>query len=226
MRKTISLVVLTNSGSAAKQFRISRATLRGAAVLALVLVGTSGFLIHDYLRLKTGERYVDQREQELSGTLASQRDEIQIQRQQISDFSNEINTLKERHLIDFDPGMPLNAGFRPAHPNAQIRVDRMPAQHRPKAHRTRQAGYWVNSPPGSFSYQVCNFVGLVKIRRRRIIREGRPSVQHPVNPAETNHLKSQADRWDQYHGLADKHPIGAGELEKGRKSAGRFSEVI
>jgi murein DD-endopeptidase MepM/ murein hydrolase activator NlpD len=98
MRKTISLVVLTNSGSAAKQFRISRATLRGVAVLAVALLGMSGFLIHDYFQLKTGERSVEQRDQELSGTLASQRDEIQIQRRQISDFSSEINALKERLL--------------------------------------------------------------------------------------------------------------------------------
>ncbi len=98
MRKTISLVVLTNSGSAAKQFRVSRGALRGAAVLAVVLLGMSGFLINDYLRLKTGERHVEQRDQELSGKLASQLDEIHIQRQQISDFSCEINTLKERLL--------------------------------------------------------------------------------------------------------------------------------
>jgi murein DD-endopeptidase MepM/ murein hydrolase activator NlpD len=98
MRKTISLVVLTNSGSAAKQFRASRATLRGIALMAAVLLGLGGFLAYDYLRLKTGERYVAQRDQELSGLLASQREEIQIQRQQIGDFTSEINTLKERLL--------------------------------------------------------------------------------------------------------------------------------
>jgi murein DD-endopeptidase MepM/ murein hydrolase activator NlpD len=98
MRKTISLVILTNSGSAARQFRASRATLRAVVVLSVILLGMSGFLIYDYIRLKSGEHYVEQRDQELSGTLASQRDEIQIQRQQISDFSNEINTLKEKLL--------------------------------------------------------------------------------------------------------------------------------
>jgi len=98
MRKTISLVVLTNSGSAAKQFHFSRATLRSVAVLAVALLGMSGFLMHDYCRLKTGERYVEQRDQALSETLANQRNEIQNQSQQISDFSSEINSLKERLL--------------------------------------------------------------------------------------------------------------------------------
>jgi murein DD-endopeptidase MepM/ murein hydrolase activator NlpD len=98
MRKTISLVVLTNSGAAAKQFRISRGTLRGLAVLTAVLFGMSGWLMYDYLRLKSAERRLEQRDQALSGTLASQRDELQLQRRQISDFSCEINALKERLL--------------------------------------------------------------------------------------------------------------------------------
>jgi murein DD-endopeptidase MepM/ murein hydrolase activator NlpD len=60
--------------------------------------------MYDYLRLKTAERHLEQRDQELSGTLASQRGELQTQRQQISDFSCEINTLKERLLAlnDFE----------------------------------------------------------------------------------------------------------------------------
>lgn len=98
MRKTISLVVLTNSGSAAKQFRASRAMLGVIAGIAFVLVGLGGFLVHDYLRLRAGERFVAQRDQELSGILAGQKEEIQIQRQQIGDFTREINTLKERLL--------------------------------------------------------------------------------------------------------------------------------
>lgn len=96
MRKMISLVVLTNSGSAAKQFCASRATLRGMAVLLAVLLVVSGFLVYDYLRLKTSTHLAEQLGQELASVLASQREEIQIQRQRISDFSNEINTLKDK----------------------------------------------------------------------------------------------------------------------------------
>jgi murein DD-endopeptidase MepM/ murein hydrolase activator NlpD len=98
MRKTISVVVLANSGGAARQFCASRAALRWMAVLVVMLMGLGGFLGYDYLRLKAGERDVQQRDEALSGLLASQREELQIQRQQISDFSQEINTLKEKLL--------------------------------------------------------------------------------------------------------------------------------
>jgi murein DD-endopeptidase MepM/ murein hydrolase activator NlpD len=98
MRKKISLVVLTGSGSAARHFCASRATLRWLAALALVALGLGGGLVYDYLRLKTGAALVVQRDQELSGILARQREEIRSQRQQISDFSNEINALKDRLL--------------------------------------------------------------------------------------------------------------------------------
>lgn len=98
MRKRISFVVLTNSGSPAKQFSASRATLCWITGLAAVLLGLSSYLVYDYFRLKTGVLLIEQRDQELSGILASQREEIQAQRRQISDFSNDINTLKDRLL--------------------------------------------------------------------------------------------------------------------------------
>jgi len=66
--------------------------------LAAVLLGLSSYLVYDYFRLKTGVLLIEQRDQELSGILASQREEIQAQRRQISDFSNDINTLKDRLL--------------------------------------------------------------------------------------------------------------------------------
>jgi murein DD-endopeptidase MepM/ murein hydrolase activator NlpD len=98
MRKRISFVVLTNSGSPAKQFCASRAMLCWVTGLVAVFLGLSSYLIYDYFRLKTGVLLIEQRDQELSGILASQREEIQAQRWQISDFSNNINTLKDRLL--------------------------------------------------------------------------------------------------------------------------------
>jgi murein DD-endopeptidase MepM/ murein hydrolase activator NlpD len=98
MRKKISFVVLSNSGSPARQFCASRATLCWIGGLAAVLLVGSSFLVHDYFRLKAGALLIEQRDQELSGILASQREEIQAQRQQISDFSRDINTLKDRLL--------------------------------------------------------------------------------------------------------------------------------
>jgi murein DD-endopeptidase MepM/ murein hydrolase activator NlpD len=98
MRKRISFVVLTNSGSPAKQFCAARATLCWIAGLAVVFLGLSGCLVYDYFRLKTGALLIAQRDQELSGILAGQSEEIQAQRQQISDFSKDINALKDRLL--------------------------------------------------------------------------------------------------------------------------------
>jgi len=66
--------------------------------VAAVFLGLSSYLVYDYFRLKTGVLLIEQRDQELSGILASQREEIQAQRRQISDFSKEINTLKDRLL--------------------------------------------------------------------------------------------------------------------------------
>jgi murein DD-endopeptidase MepM/ murein hydrolase activator NlpD len=98
MRKKISFVVLTNSGSPAKQFCASRSTLRWAAVLAAAFLGVSGFVAHDYIQLKRGSLHLQKREAELSSILADQRDEVDLQRKQIGDFADEINSLKEKLL--------------------------------------------------------------------------------------------------------------------------------
>jgi murein DD-endopeptidase MepM/ murein hydrolase activator NlpD len=98
MRKKISIVVLTNSGSPARQFCISRSALGWVAGLAAVFLGLSSHFVYDYLRLKTGVLAIEQRDQELSGILAGQHEEIQAQRRHIGDFSKDINTLKDRLL--------------------------------------------------------------------------------------------------------------------------------
>lgn len=98
MHKKISVVVLTNSGSAAKQFCTSRRTLRWAAGFAAVVVGLCGYVAYDYVQLKRISLQLKQRESETAGLLAGQRSEIDLQRQQIGEFANEINTLKEKLL--------------------------------------------------------------------------------------------------------------------------------
>jgi murein DD-endopeptidase MepM/ murein hydrolase activator NlpD len=98
MRKRISIVVLTNSGSPARQFCVSRAALCWIAGVLAVFLGLGSHLATDYLRLKSGVLSIEQRDQELSGILASQGEEIQAQRRQISDFSKDINILKDRLL--------------------------------------------------------------------------------------------------------------------------------
>jgi murein DD-endopeptidase MepM/ murein hydrolase activator NlpD len=98
MRKKVSFVVLTNTGSPAKQFCASRSMLRWAAVLAAAFLGVSGFVGYDYVQLKLGSLHLQKREAELSSILADQRDEVDLQRKQIGDFADEINSLKERLL--------------------------------------------------------------------------------------------------------------------------------
>jgi murein DD-endopeptidase MepM/ murein hydrolase activator NlpD len=96
MRKKIAFVVLTNSGSPARQFSTSRATLGWIAGLTAVFLGLGGFLVHDYFRLKAGALLSENRDQELCGIVASQSEEIQTQQQQLIDFAKEINDLKDR----------------------------------------------------------------------------------------------------------------------------------
>ncbi|TFG42960.1 MAG: M23 family metallopeptidase [Syntrophobacterales bacterium] len=98
MRKKISFLVLSNSGSPAKQFCASRSTLRWAAVLAAAFIVVTGFVGYDYVQLKRASLHLQQREAELTGMLAGQRDEVDLQRKQIGDFAGEINSLKEKLL--------------------------------------------------------------------------------------------------------------------------------
>jgi murein DD-endopeptidase MepM/ murein hydrolase activator NlpD len=98
MRKKISFVVLTNSGSPAKQFCTSRTTLLWAAGLAALFLCLGGYIAYDYVQLKRSSFQLQQRGSELAELVTGQRSEIDLQRQQIGDFAKEINDLKEKLL--------------------------------------------------------------------------------------------------------------------------------
>ena len=98
MRNKISLVVLTGSGSRAKQFCTSRATLRWLAGAALIASGVFAFVLYDYIQLKHSGAAQRLRAAEMSGTLTGQQEEIDLQRRQIGEFAEVINQLKERLL--------------------------------------------------------------------------------------------------------------------------------
>jgi murein DD-endopeptidase MepM/ murein hydrolase activator NlpD len=98
MRKKISFVVLTNSGSPAKQFCTSRAALRWAAGAAVLMLCLGSYVAFDYVQLKRRSLQLQQRESELAELAAGQRSEIDLQRQQIGDFAREVNDLKEKLL--------------------------------------------------------------------------------------------------------------------------------
>jgi hypothetical protein len=98
MRKKISFVILTNSGSPAKQFRTSRSTLIWIVGIVLIAFGFSGYVGYDYYRLRNSSFLLQLRDEELSSVISSQRDEIQLQRKQISEFASDINKLKDQLL--------------------------------------------------------------------------------------------------------------------------------
>ncbi len=98
MQKKISFVVLNHSGGPAKQFCASRATLRWFLALAVLIAAAGGFIAYDYWSLKRGALALEQREAELAGLLASQRGEVDTQRQQIGEFAKEVNALKDKLL--------------------------------------------------------------------------------------------------------------------------------
>jgi len=87
MRKKISLVILSNSGSSVKQLTISTAFLRIFALVCLITLGIFGY---DYYLLKIGS--IQAQNSEI--TISSQSDEIVRQRKQIQGFAEEIADLK------------------------------------------------------------------------------------------------------------------------------------
>jgi murein DD-endopeptidase MepM/ murein hydrolase activator NlpD len=87
MRKKISLVILSNSGSSVKQLTISTAFLRIFALVCLITLGIFGY---DYYLLKIGSIQAQKSEV----TISSQSDEIIRQRKQIQGFAEEIADLK------------------------------------------------------------------------------------------------------------------------------------
>jgi murein DD-endopeptidase MepM/ murein hydrolase activator NlpD len=98
MPKKISFLVLNHSGSPAKQFCASRATLRWIGALTVLAATAVGFMAYDYWNLKRGALALERREGELVALLSSHRSEVDTQRQQIGEFAKEINALKDKLL--------------------------------------------------------------------------------------------------------------------------------
>ena len=100
MRKNISFLILSNTGSPVKQLTISRTLLRILGVLFCVCLVLSTYTIYDYYDLKRtlGDS------QQLQITIANQKDEIVGQRMQIQKFAHEVTDLKSKlvALNDFE----------------------------------------------------------------------------------------------------------------------------
>ncbi len=92
MRKKISFVILSNTGAPAKQICASKASIRLIGFFAVVCFALFGYVVYDYYNLKYTTERLHQRET----TLTAQLSEVQSQRKQIQEFSNEINSLKDQ----------------------------------------------------------------------------------------------------------------------------------
>ena len=92
MRKKISFVILSNTGAPAKQICASKASIRLIGLFAVICFALFSYVVYDYYNLKQTTERLQQRET----TLTAQLSEIQTQRKQIQEFTNEINTLKDK----------------------------------------------------------------------------------------------------------------------------------
>jgi murein DD-endopeptidase MepM/ murein hydrolase activator NlpD len=98
MPRKISFVVLTHTGAPARQFCAPRWAVRGAAVLAALVLAGIGAAGVDYLQLKRHAFKLQSREEEVARLLAGQREEAELQKRHIGGFAQEINGLRERLL--------------------------------------------------------------------------------------------------------------------------------
>jgi len=92
MRKKVSFVILSNSGSSAKQICASKTSIRLVSVVLVACLIFFGYVIYDYFQLKETTVHLKNREIHLTSEL----DEIQNQRKQIQEFASEINSLKNK----------------------------------------------------------------------------------------------------------------------------------
>jgi murein DD-endopeptidase MepM/ murein hydrolase activator NlpD len=88
MRKKVSFVILSNSGSSAKQICASKTSIRLVSVFLVACLMFFGYVIYDYFQLKETTVHLKNREIHLTSEL----EEIQNQRKQIQEFANEINS--------------------------------------------------------------------------------------------------------------------------------------
>jgi murein DD-endopeptidase MepM/ murein hydrolase activator NlpD len=92
MRKKISFVILSNTGAPARQICASKTAIRLFGVFALACLVLFGYVVYDYYNLKLTTERLQLREV----TLSTQLNEIHNQRRQIQEFSNDINSLKDK----------------------------------------------------------------------------------------------------------------------------------
>ena len=97
MAKTISFIVLSNSGTTVKQIAIPVLLVVMLAIGAALGIGLFGYGLYDYQSLRSSMAGHGR----MARTIADQQEEIGQQRLQIQTFAHEINALKD-HLVKLD----------------------------------------------------------------------------------------------------------------------------
>lgn len=92
MQKKITFFALSHTGSCSKRFAVSTRQMIFFVMAASVLLVVSGYMFWDYWHLKK----ISIQSCALKDAVASQREEILNQREQIQRFANDINSLKSR----------------------------------------------------------------------------------------------------------------------------------
>lgn len=98
MRNKISFLILSNSGTAAKQFSASKWTLRLTGGLICLILAGFGYIVYDYLTLRQDARLISSKANDVACQLETSNAEIKHQRKQIQSFAKEVTTLKEKLL--------------------------------------------------------------------------------------------------------------------------------
>ncbi len=100
MRRSISFVVLSNTGSLLKQFSIPKTWIGAIFAVFVGCISGIGYIVYDYSEMKFSlfEKAA------LEDMLAAQAEEIETQLKQIQDFASKINDLNARicELDDFE----------------------------------------------------------------------------------------------------------------------------
>ena len=98
MRNKISFLILSNSGTAAKQFSASKWALRLTGGLICLILAGFGYIVYDYLTLRQDARLISSKANDVACQLETSNAEIKHQRKQIQSFAKEVTTLKEKLL--------------------------------------------------------------------------------------------------------------------------------
>lgn len=122
MRNKISILILSNSGTAAKQFNASKLTLRLAGGIICLMLAGFGYIVYDYFNLKQQSRLISSKASQIASELENSSAEIQHQRKQIQNFAKEINSLKEKLLTlnDFESQIRIIANLDKAEENENL----------------------------------------------------------------------------------------------------------